>query len=98
MKVIMIFLSIFLGSLSSSGWFSKYWLPPAVRKYVVTPKYSRGTCLASKRWGVNPKVVIGHKEGTKYSNYLLKDGDRHEHLQYISSVQVENFAHKVSCR
>jgi hypothetical protein len=98
MKAFMVFISIFLGSVSSSGLFSKYWLPPQVRKYVLTPKFAAGTCLSSKRWGVNPKVVIGHKEGQKFSNYLLKDHDRYEHMQYISSDNVEQFAVKVSCR
>lgn len=98
MKVVTIFLSLILGPIAGSGLINKYWLPPEVRQYVIPPKYDAGVCLSSKRWGVNPKIVIGHKESKHRSNYLLKDNDRYEQLQYVSSLQVERHAKKVACR
>tara|TARA_Y100000385_G_C12591619_1_gene424946 strand:+ start:150 stop:446 length:297 start_codon:yes stop_codon:yes gene_type:complete len=98
MKILTIFLSLVLGPIAGSGIFNKYWLPPEVRQYVIPPKYDAGVCLSSNRWGVNPKVVIGHKESKSRSNYLLKDHDRYQHLQYVSSFQVEKYATVVACR
>lgn len=98
MKVVMILVSLIVGPIAGSGLFNKYWLPASIRSYVIPPKYSSGACLASKRWGVNPKIVIGHKEKKNGSGYLLKDHDRYQHMQYISSEQVDLYAHKVSCR
>lgn len=99
MKTFGIIGSIILGSIAGAGLFSKYWLPPELRKYFVTPKYKAGQCIRStKRWGVNPKVIIGYKETNKKNGYLLKDLDRHEHYQFISKLEVEEYAEVIRCR
>jgi hypothetical protein len=98
-KIFAILISVFIGGAANSGFFSKYWFPPSIRQYLMTPKYAPGECIEAKgRWGVNPKVVIGFKESNASEGYLLRDRDRHEHLQYVSKNEVERYAQKIACR
>ncbi len=99
MKIIGIFITIILGSLAGSGAISKYWFPVEIRKFLVTPKYKTGQCIrSSKRWGVNPKIIIGYKETKRKNGYLVKDLDRHEHYEFLSKLEVEKFAEVIKCR
>jgi hypothetical protein len=88
----------YVGLFGSTPFINLYWFHPEVRKYIVSSKFSEGECIKSSRWSVNPKRVVGHKEENRNSHYLLKDLDRHEHLQYISKIEVESHGYKASCR
>lgn len=75
-----------------------YWLPPEARQFLSSHKFPEGSCIkASKIWGVETKKVIALKlkQGEQY--YLLKDEDRHEHLQLLKKHVVERHAIKISC-
>jgi len=89
---------IYVGLFGSTPYINKYWLHPEVRKFLVTSKFEQGVCLRSSRWGVSPKKVIGYKESQNDSFYLLQDVDRHEHLQYISKLEVDSLGERISCR
>lgn len=97
-SILGIFGFLYVGVFGSAPFISKYWFPKEVRTYLISPKYEQGQCLRSKRWGVNPKKVVGYKETKKQSFYLLRDLDRHEHLQYLSQYEVNRHGIKSSCR
>jgi len=88
----------YVGLFGSSPFISKYWFHPEIRKYLIASKFDQGICLSSSRWGVSPKKVIGYKESKNNSYYLLQDVDRHEHLQYISKLEVDRIGRRISCR
>lgn len=77
---------------------NKYILPKEFSELLVVKKFSKGQCVRSDRWGINPKKVIGYKDQNNRSYYLLKDNDRHEHLQYISQYEVNRYGKMASCR
>lgn len=92
--VVLGFFSLYLGS----DLINKYWFPVAIRQYLLPPKFQAGQCIAAHRfWGVNPKSVVGLKVKGEETFYLLRDLDKYEHFQLISTQAVERQAARVPC-